>query len=127
MAPFVPGLRRCRSLPAVALLAAACIAHAQGPSASTGRSAQPGARADPLDPQAPVPAVVVRSPLADYRRLGDDPPLPWRTANETVNRIGGWRAYARQAQQPDAAGPAAAAPGTPASAAAPARGHHHPQ
>jgi len=76
------------------------IAHGQ---AAPGRAE----RADPLDPQVRVPAVTHTSPLARYRRLGDDKRVPWTEANETVNRIGGWRAYAREALQPD---PAASAP-----------------
>ncbi|GAB4113977.1 MAG: hypothetical protein Fur0014_16690 [Rubrivivax sp.] len=82
---------------AVALLIAAPLAPAQdGPR-----------RTDPLDPEARVPAVVHRSALAGYRPL-DDRRVPWREANETVNRIGGWRTYLRQAQQPE---PPASAPG----------------
>ena len=63
-------------------------------------------RADPLDPRAPVPALSYQSPLAGYRALGDHKTVPWKDANETVNRIGGWKAYAREAQQSDAPGPA---------------------
>lgn len=83
----------CRGLPVLTLLAAASIAHAQG---------TPG-RTDPLDAQARVPAVTYASPLAGYRRLGDDKRISWQEANQTVNRIGGWRTYAREVQQPDAA------------------------
>lgn len=54
--------------------------------------------ADPLDPGAQVPPLVIRSSLASYRRLGDPPTTPWRDANETVNRIGGWRTYLREGQ-----------------------------
>jgi hypothetical protein len=52
---------------------------------------------DPLDAKAPVPALVYRSTLSNYRRLAEDTPVPWRQANETVGQIGGWRAYAREA------------------------------
>ena len=80
---------------------------AQTPSPSQAKTPAPmaanAARPDPLDAQASVPASGYRSPLAQYRRLGDDPPVAWREANDTVTRIGGWRAYAREAQQPDAA------------------------
>ncbi|MEO7244775.1 MAG: hypothetical protein ABIX12_06475 [Rubrivivax sp.] len=62
-----------------------------------------------------------RSSLANYRRLGEvDPRVPWREANETVGRIGGWRAYAREASAsaaPEGTDPAARAAGMPASAA----------
>ena len=66
--------------------------------------------ADPLDPKARVSALVDESSLARYRPYRDAKPIGWREANETVNRIGGWRAYAREAQQPDAAGAAREAP-----------------
>ena len=86
-------------LPA-ALWAAACTAAAQTP--------PPAPRpADPLDAQASVPAPVYRSSLRDPRRppqpVDARPPIPWREANDTVARIGGWRAYAREAQLPERA------------------------
>jgi hypothetical protein len=93
-------------VPAAALLAAALSAH--------GQTADPSVRADPLDPNASVPAPSYESPFSTYRRLGEDPPVSWREANDTVTRIGGWRAYAREAQQPapaSAAQPADAVPG----------------
>lgn len=79
-----------------AALAAALAAHAQ--------SAAPAARPDPLDPQAGVPALNYESSFARYRRMSETQPIPWREANDAVARIGGWRAYAREAQQPEAAG-----------------------
>lgn len=104
-------LRWCRGIPVVALLAAASIAPAQ----------DAAVRADPLDPQARVPAATHQSPLAGYRRLTDDEQrISWKEANDTVNRIGGWRAYAREAQQPE---PAASAPALEASG--PRGGHRH--
>jgi len=66
---------------------------------------------DPLDPQAVVPAPVYRSALDGYRRHSDAKPTPWRQANDTVERIGGWRTYAREANAP-APGASAAAPAT---------------
>ncbi|MDP1650823.1 MAG: hypothetical protein Q8M01_21860 [Rubrivivax sp.] len=63
-----------------------------------------------------MPPYVHTSTLANYRRLGEVPVGSWREANDTVTRIGGWRAYTREAKQPE--GPAdaasAAAAGTPA-------------
>jgi hypothetical protein len=72
------------------------------------------APADPLNPQAQVPAAVYNSPLSTYRRLGEDKRTPWTQANETVNRIGGWRSYAREAQQPDTTAPEAVPQAGPA-------------
>jgi len=83
-----------------ALLLGLGSAHAQ--------NAKPAARPDPLNPQAAVPALVHTSSFAAYRRHAEVEPIGWREANDNVARIGGWRAYAREA--------AAASP-TPASAA----------
>lgn len=82
--------------------------------AAFGAAAQAPARApDPTDARAEVARATHASPLSTYRRAGDVAPLPWREANDRVGRIGGWRAYAREA----------AAPAAPASAAMP---HRHP-
>jgi hypothetical protein len=67
------------------------------------------AKPDPLDAQAAVPALVHSSALAAYRRHADAVPIAWKQANDTVTRIGGWRAYAREASAP---APAAAASGS---------------
>jgi len=89
---------------------------------------------DPLDARVAVPAVLYTSPLARYQPLAEASAQPWREANERVGRIGGWRAYAREAAQPaqgaqteTPATPAAAAPSVkpPADAARPASGHGH--
>jgi hypothetical protein len=60
-------------------------------------------RPDPLDPKALVPSVRYESSFAKFRRIGDDKPVAWREANDAVARIGGWRVYAREAQQPEPA------------------------
>lgn len=56
-----------------------------------------------------------RSAFEGYRPFDDAGVAPWRAANDTVGRIGGWRAYAREAQ-----GPAPAPASAPAAA-----GHRH--
>jgi hypothetical protein len=68
-------------------------------------------RPDPLDAAAPVPALKYSSSLDSFRAFSDDKPVPWKDANDTTARIGGWRAYAREARAP---APAASAslPGT---------------
>jgi len=74
------------------------------------KSAKPAA--DPLDATAKVAPLVYRSTLATYRRIGESESVPWREANDRVGRIGGWRAYAREANAPD---PAASSPPSPPS------------
>ena len=46
---------------------------------------------DPADASVVIPATDCRSPFADYRPLGEDNNTPWRDANDTVGKIGGWR------------------------------------
>ncbi len=72
--------------------------------ATLAAQAQPAAttaKLDPLDAKTGVPALRYESSFSQYRRLGDEKPVSWREANDTVTRIGGWRVYAREAQQPD--------------------------
>ena len=74
--------------------------------ATLAAQAQPAAKAarpDPLDAKASVPALSYESSFSQHRRLGEEKPVSWRDANDTVTRIGGWRVYAREAQQPDPA------------------------
>ena len=102
-----------------ALLAAALLATLTAQAQPAPKAARP----DPLDPKASVPALRYESSFSQYRKLGDEKPVSWRDANDTVTRIGGWRVYAREAQQPDpapAAKPADAAPATKPVDAAPA-------
>ena len=42
-----------------------------------------------------------RSAFDGYLPHTDEPIANWKAANDTTARIGGWREYARQAQQPD--------------------------
>ena len=108
--PAVHGRWRMPSAVPSALLAASLLA-------TLAVQAQPAAKAarpDPLDPKASVPALNYVSSFTQYRLLGDEKPVSWRDANDTVTRIGGWRVYAREAQQPD---PAPAAPAASAAVA----------
>lgn len=77
------------------------------------------ARPQPLDPSAPVPAVAYRSPLSEYQAYRASEVGAWRDANETVTRIGGWRAYAREAEASTSAPGASRPPSLPAVTAAP--------
>lgn len=80
--------------------------------AAQAQAQSPSARLDPLDAKAQVPLLRYESSFAQFRRIGDDKPVTWREANDAVARIGGWRVYAREAQQPDPA--VADKPGVPA-------------
>ena len=91
-----------RWLTPATLCALAFAASAQTPP-STAR------KADPLDASVAVPAVTYESEFSRYRRAGDNKAIPWRESNDTAERIGGWRAYAREAQQPDPTPPVPAA------------------
>ena len=74
---------------AVALLGGASSvaeAAAHGPA-----SEQRGAR-DPANGAARVPLLNYRSPFATHVDAGAAEVAPWRATNETVGRIGGWRA-----------------------------------
>ena len=46
-------------------------------------------------------AVSYQSPIADYQPFADEKVTSWKAANDKVGQIGGWRAYAKEAQQPD--------------------------
>lgn len=99
---MVPHLLRGRppaALAAVMLLATTLTA-AQTPGGN--------GKSDPLNPRADVPRLRHDSALATYRGLGEDKALGWKDANDTAQRIGGWRTYAREAAAPASA--AASAP-----------------
>lgn len=91
-----------RWLTPAALCAAAFAAAAQTP-------LSPVRKADPLDASLSVPPVVYESALSRHQRAAESKAIPWREANDTAARIGGWRTYAREAQ-PE---PAASMPGAP--------------
>lgn len=57
-------------------------------------TAQP--RPDPADARAQVPLVAPR-PAPPPQAADDPPPADWRAANARVERVGGWRTYAREA------------------------------
>jgi hypothetical protein len=81
---------------------------------------------------APAPTPRYRSAFEGHARTDDPKAVPWRQANDLVGRIGGWKAYAREAQASPAAGTPAspgAAPGPVTGPSAPAgnsHGQHHP-
>ena len=125
MVPIPTLRRRPRALPSLLLTALLATQAQAQPTTTT------AARPDPLDPKAQVPAMRYESSLGQSRRSGDDKPLAWRDANDAVARIGGWRVYAREAQQPDAppstppaVAPAQSAASTPTATTKPAPAGH---
>ncbi len=46
-------------------------------------------------------AISYTSPIADYQSFTDEKVASWKVSNDKVGQIGGWRAYAKEAQQPD--------------------------
>lgn len=87
------------SLAALALLSALSLANAQQavpaspPPATTPASA------------APAPMLPFRSALEGYQPYTDEKTVDWKAANDTTARIGGWRAYAKEASAPAQDGP----------------------
>lgn len=61
--------------------------------------AQPASLGNPASADAPAVRVPYRSPFEGYRPHRDITPGPWRAMNEEVARIGGWKAYAREAHE----------------------------
>jgi hypothetical protein len=45
--------------------------------------------------------VTYKSPIEDYKAFVDEKVTSWKAANDKVGQIGGWRAYAKEARQPD--------------------------
>jgi hypothetical protein len=50
-----------------------------------------------------APFIQYRSVFIQYQGFNEQPVLPWRETNDAVGKIGGWRFYAKEASQPDAA------------------------
>ena len=71
--------------------------------------------------QTPGPATDSEPALAAYQPFQDVKLAPWKESNDTVGRVGGWRAYAREAQGEQTPAPAAPA------ASGPAPGHKEHQ
>lgn len=62
---------------------------------------QPSLPAGPAAPAAKA-SLVYQSAFASYKRHDETATVSsWRKANDEVGRIGGWRAYAKEARQPE--------------------------
>ena len=97
---------------ALALPALSALAQSTAP--ATPSSAMVAQRADAADPKAVVPPLVYNSVLQGYRPNVEAEVGAWKEINDNVGRIGGWRIYAKEARQPDAAASGVGAASTPA-------------
>ncbi|MFA6313365.1 MAG: hypothetical protein WCV99_10670 [Sterolibacterium sp.] len=50
-----------------------------------------------------MPEMDYQSALSKYRAFQDEKISSWKASNDNVARIGGWRAYAREASEPEPA------------------------
>lgn len=75
----------------------------------------------------PAPsALPYASAFEGYQTFSEEKVRPWKESNTTVEKIGGWRAYAKEAAEPQPKHdhvPAATPPKTPAAPADPHAGH----
>ncbi len=85
---FQPMLAR---WPAVSLGLVTLAASAQAPVTPPSPAAVPPAVA-----QTPATSGEYRSALEGYQPYSENKMVPWKDANDTVGKIGGWRAYARE-------------------------------
>ena len=93
-------------LAAISILVTGTASTALAQGESDDAHAAPGHVVTPSPDRAPTPATgSYESAFDGYRRFGDEALRPWREANDTVGAIGGWKAYAREAQSEDAAAP----------------------
>jgi len=54
------------------------------------------------NPGGPPLKLTYRSAWSQYQGFTEQSVTPWRQTNDTVERAGGWQAYAKEARQPDA-------------------------
>lgn len=91
---------------ALALPALRALAQSSSPNtaeSATASTAHQSSPADAADPRATVPPLAYRSAFQSYRSNTEAEVGNWKEANDKVGRIGGWRVYAKEATQPDAA------------------------
>lgn len=88
------------SLVLLSALPALALAQASPASAQSAVLVNPAAASAPTPPE-------YRSAFEGYKPYTDEKMLSWKEANDRVGGIGGWRVYAKEAQEPAAPGPAA--------------------
>lgn len=98
------------------------------PAAPTPASSASAATAQPTPSALPY-----ASAFEGYQTFSEEKVRPWKESNTTVEKIGGWRTYAKEAAEPEAkvspvptaspSAPPAAPPKTPAATVDPHAGH----
>lgn len=81
------------SLVLLSALPALALAQAAPASAPSAAPANPAAVSSPTPPE-------YRSAFEGYQPYTDEKTLSWKEANDRVGSIGGWRVYAKEAQEP---------------------------
>jgi hypothetical protein len=76
------------------LAAAACM-----PAVAAAQPAANPQTPQPDDWRVPVPALVYESAFARYRPLFESAVSSWKSVNDEVGRIGGWKVYARESYE----------------------------
>lgn len=89
----------------------------------------PPAPSVPATAQAAPATLPYPSAFEGYQSFTEEKVGPWKESNTAVEKIGGWRAYAKEVAEPEAKGgqtpaaPPAAAPRAPAAPVDPHAGH----
>ena len=102
------------NLPAALALLAVSLWATQATAQTPAIAAEKPVAAPAVADAAPPP---FRTALEGYQRYTEEKTVNWKEANDTAARIGGWRAYAKEASQKQVPG----GPAKPDSAAAPAK------
>ena len=82
-----------------------CLAIAGGVLASSAVGQTALAATEPDTATVPPPALLFQSIFTQYRAYTDQPLERWQDANQQVQSIGGWRAYAKEAHAPEPTNP----------------------
>lgn len=63
-------------------------------------AAQTPVQPSPVPDSAPASPFTYRSAFEGYQPYAEETIANWKSTNDTVEKIGGWREYARQSRQP---------------------------
>ena len=67
--------------------------------------AQNSVKVDGVERQTPVQRLMFHSVLTQYKPYTEEKASAWKAANDEVARIGGWRTYLKEAQEPESVEP----------------------